>query len=169
MQQQVNPSSRKSLSTIGITRVRQAFWDLEPAELIEQAILSNEGFLADNGAFTAATGEFTGRAPKDRFIVKDEFNEDRVWWGDVNRPFEPDAFERLHQKMTDYLADKKVFVRDVHACADPAYRLNIRIVNTLAWHNLFCHNMFLRPTLEELESFEPNFTIICIPEFEADP
>ena len=169
MQQHTKLSSSKSLTPIGIKRVREALWNLEPAELIEQAILNKEGFLADNGSFAADTGKFTGRAPKDRFIVKDEFNESSIWWGDINMPFSSDSFERLYKKMTDYLVDKKVFVRDVYACADPAYRLNIRIVNTLAWHNLFCYNMFLRPSLEELESFEPNFTIICIPEFEADP
>src|SRR5690606_36416826 len=135
MQQSIKPSSPKSLSTVGITKVREALWDLEPAELIEQAILNKEGFLADNGSFAADTGEFTGRAPKDRFIVKDEFNEDSIWWGDVNMPFSADSFERLYEKMVKYLADKKVFVRDAHACADPAYRLYIRIVYTLAWHN----------------------------------
>src|SRR5690554_2395189 len=169
MQQETKPSSYKSLSSMGIKKVQEAYFNLEPAELIEQAVLNKEGFLADNGSFAADTGKFTGRAPKDRFIVKDEFTKDEIWWGDINMPFSPDSFERLYERMTSYLADKKVYVRDVYACADPDHRLNIRVINTLAWHNLFCYNMFLRPSLEELETVEPNFTIICIPEFEADP
>jgi len=115
------------------------------------------------------TGKFTGRSPKDRFIVKDAKTADSVWWGDINIPFDPQQFDQLHAKMVDFLKDKKLYVRDAYAGAHPDYRLNLRIVNTQAWHNLFCNNMFLRPSKEELEAHSPDFTIICAPEFEADP
>lgn len=162
-------SNNKNLSSIGIDKVQKAFWDLEPAELIEISIKNKEGYLSDTGAFAADTGEFTGRSPKDRYIVRDQENENSIWWGKINIPFSPAAFDILHQKMVNFLADKEVYVREAYAGADPQYRLNLRIINTLAWHNLFCYNMFLRPTKEDLTSFIPNFTILCIPEFKADP
>ncbi len=115
------------------------------------------------------TGELTGRSPEDRFIVKDEKTRDTVWWGKINIPFEPEKFDRLYGKMMDSLQGKKLYVRDAYACDHPEYRLNVRIVNTKAWHNFFCYNMFLRFTDEELASHAPEFTIIAVPEFEADP
>ena len=115
------------------------------------------------------TGKFTGRSPKDRFIVKDDKTKDNVWWGDINIPFEQDKFDKLMHKMLKNLEGKELFVRDVYAGADLDYRLNIRVINTLAWHNMFCHNMFLRPQREELDNFTPNFTIINDPDFLADP
>lgn len=169
MQVESSKASRNSLSEIGINKVKQAFFNLEPAELIEASIRNGEGFLSSRGALAADTGQFTGRSPKDRYIVQDADNEDSIWWGDINIPFSQENFDALLDKMTTHLSDKTVYVRDAIAGADPAYGLNIRIVNTLAWHNLFCYNMFLRPERKELENFHPNFTIICIPEFEADP
>ncbi|HAS59944.1 MAG TPA: phosphoenolpyruvate carboxykinase (ATP), partial [Algoriphagus sp.] len=121
------------------------------------------------GALMADTGKFTGRSPKDRYVVKDAQTEDAVWWGDINIPFDEEKFDRLLEKMKAFLSDKDLFVRDAFAGADPQHRLNIRVINTWAWHNLFCHNMFLRPTQEELEDFEHDFTIICAPGFQADP
>jgi len=162
-------SAEKSLDSIGIEKVNQAFWNLTPAELVEHALKNQEGQLTDDGALMADTGKFTGRSPKDRFVVKDETTTESIWWGDINIPISEEHFDGLHQKMVDFLADKNVYVRDAYAGADPKYRLNLRVVNTHAWQNLFCHNMFLRPQAEELENFEPNFTIICAPEFEADP
>jgi phosphoenolpyruvate carboxykinase (ATP) len=154
-----------NLTSIGIGKVQKAFWNLGPAELIEHAIKNGEGFLSDKGAFTADTGKFTGRSPKDRYIVKDGNNENSIWWGDINIPFDPEKFDALQEKMTTYLSDKKVYVRDAYAGTDADYRLNLQFVNTLAWHSLFCYNMFLRPSSDGLETFDPNFTIICIPEF----
>ncbi|WP_394355333.1 phosphoenolpyruvate carboxykinase (ATP) [Pararhodonellum marinum] len=154
---------------MGLEKVKTAFWNLTPAELVEYALQNGEGSLTDTGALMADTGKFTGRSPKDRFIVKDEKTADTVWWGDINIPFDEENFDRLHEKMLYFLADREIYIRDAYAGADPNYRLNLRIVNTFAWHNLFCHNLFLRPKKEELEEFEPNFTIICAPGFEADP
>ncbi|MEQ8412972.1 MAG: phosphoenolpyruvate carboxykinase (ATP) [Imperialibacter sp.] len=144
-------------------------WNLSPAELIEEALSNQEGHLTSTGAFMCDTGQFTGRSPKDRFIVKDEKTENTVWWGDINIPISEAHFEKLYYKMVTFLEGKKVYIRDAYAGADKDYQLNLRVVNTLAWQNLFCHNMFLRPTKDELKNFAPNFTIICIPEFKADP
>jgi phosphoenolpyruvate carboxykinase (ATP) len=147
----------------------QAHLNLTPAALIEHALRRGEGTLTDTGALMADTGQFTGRSPKDRFVVRDENTVDSVWWGDINIPFEPTKFEQLHQKMVAYLADKEVFVRDAYAGADATYQLKLRIVNELAWHNLFCYNMFLRPEEPADTSWAPDFSIICAPGFEADP
>jgi phosphoenolpyruvate carboxykinase (ATP) len=157
------------LSKIGLGRVGDTYWNLEPAELVEQVILRGEGVLANTGALAIDTGEFTGRSPKDKFCVKDEKTADTVWWGDVNIPFSSEQFERLLDKMCVYLQGREVFVKDCYACADPAFRMNIRVVAELPSSAMFAGNMFLRPTAEELEDFEPEWHIICCPEFHADP
>lgn len=162
-------SSKSGLDDLGIKQVREAHWNLAPAQLTEEAVKNGEGTITDQGALMADTGEFTGRSPKDKFTVKDEKTQDTVWWGDINFPISSENFDALHQKMVAFLADKKVYVRDMYAGAHPKYRLNVRVVNTQAWHNMFCYNMFLRPTVEEHQNFEPNFTIINIPEFKANP
>ncbi|MCR9251623.1 MAG: phosphoenolpyruvate carboxykinase (ATP) [bacterium] len=161
--------SESGLEKVGIFKVKSAHWNLTPAELIEKALERGEGSLTDTGALMADTGKFTGRSPKDRFIVKDAKTENTVWWGNVNIPISEEKFDQIHQKMIAFLEDKEVFVRDAYAGADKTYRLNLRVINTKAWHNLFCNNMFLRPDRYKLESFDPNFTIICVPEFKADP
>lgn len=161
--------SQNGLEKVGISHAREVHWNLSPAELVEEALFNKEGVLTDTGALMCDTGEFTGRSPKDRFIVKDSKTADTVWWGDINIPFPEDKFDALLTKVTDYLADKKLYVRDAYAGAMEEHRLNLRVVNTQAWHNLFCYNMFLRPEIAELASFNPTFTIICAPEFKADP
>ncbi|MGI4874454.1 MAG: phosphoenolpyruvate carboxykinase (ATP) [Janthinobacterium lividum] len=143
--------------------------NLPPAELVEHALRRGEGTLTDTGALMADTGAFTGRSPKDRFVVRDAHTADSVWWGDINIPLEPARFEQLHQKMLAYLADKEVFVREAYAGAHPDYQLKLRVVNELAWHNLFCYNMFLRPEAGADTTWTPDFSIICAPGFEADP
>lgn len=156
-------------ATPEVVRAAERFHNLTPDELIAHALRNGEGQLADNGALMVDTGEFTGRSPEDRFIVKDAKTADTVWWGSVNIPFDPDKFDALHQKMLDYLATRTVYTRYAYAGAHPDYRLTIQVVNTLAWHNLFCYNMFLRPSADEMAHFAPDFTIICIPEFRANP
>ncbi|PIB35822.1 phosphoenolpyruvate carboxykinase (ATP) [Reichenbachiella sp. 5M10] len=153
----------------GIQNAATVKWNLAPAALIEEAIINQEGTLTDTGALMCDTGKFTGRSPKDRFIVQDEVSSPHIWWNDINLPFEEEQFDRLHQKMIDHLAGKKIYARDAYAGADKTYRLNLRVINTQAWHNLFCYNMFLRPESYKLKDFKPNFTILCVPEFEADP
>jgi phosphoenolpyruvate carboxykinase (ATP) len=157
-----------SLNELGIENAKIQY-QLTPNELHDITIQSGQGVENSTGALAVNTGEFTGRSPQDRFIVKDSITEDKVWWGKVNIPFEPAAFDALYKKVTAYLSNKEVFVRDSYVCADPNYRLNVRVVTETAWANLFCYNMFLRPEKEELSSFTPEWTVICAPGFQADP
>ena len=161
-------STKTDLSALGLN-VKCAKWNLSPAELIEEAIKNGEGVLTDNGALMCDTGKFTGRSPKDRFIVEDEKTKDSVWWGNINIAISPEKFDQILSKMVKFLEDKDVYVRDAYAGADKTHRLRVRVINTMAWHNLFAYNMFLRPEEYKLESFDPNFTILCVPEFKADP
>jgi phosphoenolpyruvate carboxykinase (ATP) len=158
------------LAPLGFAQVpTHTHLNLPPAALVGHALRRGEGTLTDTGALMADTGQFTGRSPKDRFVVRDANTTDNVWWGDINISFDPAKFEQLHQKMVAYLADKEIFVRDAYAGANPDYQLKLRVVNELAWHNLFCYNMFLRPIEGADTSWTPDFSIICAPGFEADP
>lgn len=145
-----------------------AHWNLSSEELTQIAIDLNQAELTSSGAITINTGEFTGRSPKDRFIVKDAITENSVWWGDINLPFDPEKFDALYEKVTDYLSGKELYVRDAYACADDSYRMNIRVVNEYPWSNMFAHNMFLRPTTDEIDNFDAEWTIINAPGFMAD-
>ncbi len=161
-----NPSA--NLSNIGLN-VAVAHWNLSPEELTQKTIELGQGELNDTGALCVSTGKFTGRSPKDKFTVKDAITEHSVDWGDVNIPFAPDAFDKLYDKVTAYLGGKEVWVRDAYACADPTYRLNIRVVNETPWANLFCNDLFLRPSAQEIETQTPDWHIIQAPSFQADP
>ncbi|MEL7003192.1 MAG: phosphoenolpyruvate carboxykinase (ATP) [Bacteroidota bacterium] len=161
--------SQNGLEKYGISDANHVFWNQSPAELVELSLKNNEGHLVDNGALMCDTGTFTGRSPKDKFIVKDDLTKDTVWWGNINIPIEEDKFDGIYKKMVENLKGRDLYVRDAYAGADKTYRLKLRVINTKAWHNLFCYNMFLRPDTYKLESFDPNFTIICDPEFKADP
>lgn len=149
--------------------VAAAKWNLSPAQIIEEAILRSEGYLASSGALAVDTGKFTGRAPKDRYIVKDHLTRDEVWWGDVNIPFSPEKFDRLYNKVVAWLGDKEVFVTDGYACAGNEYRLNIRVVTEKAYQSLFAHNLFLRPSEDELLRHRPDWTILVATGYKADP
>ncbi len=164
----INPKIHTEIND-KIIYARKVIWNLDPARLIEEALQNREGALSETGAFSTNTGKFTGRAPQDRFIVEDDLTRDTVFWGDVNQAVSPEVFENLLNQVVKDLNDKTLYVRDAYVCASQKHRLNIRVVNTKAWHNLFCYNMFLRPNQEELENFTPNFTIICDPDFEAIP
>ncbi|WP_346881825.1 phosphoenolpyruvate carboxykinase (ATP) [uncultured Algibacter sp.] len=157
-----------SLDQYGIKNAKISY-QLHPEELHDISISSGQGKETDSGALAINTGEFTGRSPKDRFIVKDDITKDHVWWGDINIPFESGNFDKLYDKVVDYLSNKNLFVRDSYACADADYKLNIRIINEYSWSNQFAYNMFLRPTDKELENFTPEWTIINAPGFMADP
>lgn len=154
---------------IGLENLGNVYWNLSPAELVEDTILTGEGVLTDTGAIAIETGKFTGRSPQDRFIVCDQNTENTVWWGDINKKFDPDKFDALYNRMKAYLTGRDVYVRDSYACADDDYRLNIRVVTELPWSNMFASNMFLRPTDEEIENFTPEWNIVCAPNFLADP
>lgn len=143
-------------------------YQLSPAQLVEEALKNNEGTLASLGALAIDTGKFTGRSPKDRFIVCDTITEDEVWWSDVNIKFTPQKFDQLFVKITNYLSDKTVYVRDASACADKNYAISIRVITETAYQNLFAHNLFLRPESIDL-NIEPEWTIIAAPGFLANP
>lgn len=155
--------------SIGLKNLGNQFWNLSPAELVEDTILNGLGELTDTGALAIETGEFTGRSPKDRFVVCDEKTENAVWWGDVNIKFTPEKFDALYNRMKAYLNGRDVYVRDAYACADNDHKMNIRVINEISWGNMFAYNMFLRPTNEELDSFMPEWHVLCVPGFKADP
>lgn len=164
----MNPSEK--LKALGLSGNNNIHYQLSPAELAEQSVLRGQGVLNDTGALCIQTGEFTGRSPKDKFIVKDAITENSVDWNNFNIPVEEKYFIQLKKKLLDYLGKKEeIWVRDAYACADPAHRLNIRVINENAWSNLFAYNMFLRPSEKELENFEPEWHIIQAPGFKADP
>lgn len=144
-------------------------YQLSPEELHNITIEKAQGVETDAGALAVNTGKFTGRAPNDRFIVKDAITSDDVWWGKVNMPFDAAKFDALYNKVVAYLSGKEVYVRDAYVCADPDYRMNIRVVNEYPWSNMFCYNMFLRPNEDELDDFIADWKIVNAPDFEADP
>ncbi len=160
--------SQPSLEALGLASAQQ-IWNPSPAATIELALKRGEGKLTAGGAFLAVTSPFTGRSPDDKFLVEEPSSKGKVWWGKVNRPLAPEKFEALKQDMLAYLSTKELVVRDLYACADPKYRLKVRLVSESAWHTLFAHDLFIRPSADDLSNFEPNFTIIHAPEFHPDP
>jgi phosphoenolpyruvate carboxykinase (ATP) len=165
--------SKKSSNTISLTAYGinhdRIGYQLSPAELHKITLDKHMGREAASGALAVHTGEFTGRSPQDRFIVKDAITADDVWWGNINIPFEPAAFDALYAKVISYLNEQELYVRDCYACADANYRMDIRVITEYPWSNLFAYNMFIRPTVEELKHFDPEWTVISAPGFKADP
>ena len=157
------------LFSAGYTSSQNTFYQLSPEELTAQCVERKEGQLNDTGALVIKTGKFTGRSPKDKFIVNDRSTKDSVDWNAFNQPIEKKYFDILLNKMMDHLKDKEIWIRDSYACADPVYRLNIRTINEDPSSNLFAYNMFLRPTPEEISNFSPEWYIIHAPSFLADP
>ncbi|HEY5687905.1 MAG TPA: phosphoenolpyruvate carboxykinase (ATP) [Yeosuana sp.] len=156
------------LENYGIKNAKVKY-QLSAKELHDIAIEKGQGVEASSGALAVHTGEFTGRSPQDRFIVQDNITNDKVWWGNINIPFAPDKFEKLYNKVVNYLSNKELFVRDCYACSDLNYKLNIRVINEYSWSNQFAYNMFLRPTEEELKGFDPEWLVVNAPGFMADP
>ena len=164
----VNPS-QYGLEHHGIQNVNQVYWNLGTAALVENAIRRREGLLAAGGAFTVRTGQYTGRSPDDKFVVQEPSTRDRVWWGPVNRPFEPSRFDALYGRLLAYLQGSDLYVQDCFAGADPDHRIPIRIVTEYAWHSLFARQLFVRPDWTRTHDHIPRFTIIDIPKFHAYP
>jgi phosphoenolpyruvate carboxykinase (ATP) len=164
-----NPNA--NLQEFGLKNWKTAYWNLTPEELVEHSIAKGMGQLADSGALVIYTGEFTGRSPDDRFIVKDSITTSKVNWGKVNIPFEPKKFDALWRRVCSYLRKKDIYVRDVeaNASANPDYRLRARVITEYPWSNQFASNMFIRPDREDLEQFDPRWTVLCAPGFKADP
>ena len=145
-------------------------WNLSPALLVEHAVRRGEGAITRDGPFNAITAPHTGRSPNDKFTVREPSSENDIWWGKQNQALSPDHFERLYRKFVAYLNDcGDVYVRDLYAGADPAYRLHVRVINENAWQNLFVYNLFIRPDPASLAGFMPDFTILHAPGCKADP
>ena len=153
---------------IGIAHPGRVFANLSSAGLVEQATARGEGVLTDLGALAAFTGPRTGRSPKDKFTVREGGAIERVDWT-ANQPMEPATFDRLRDLVRAYLQNRDLFVFDGYACADPRYRLSLRVVTEKAWHSLFARCLFLRPKPEELTGFSPEWTILHAADFHAQP
>lgn len=146
------------------------FHNLSVPRLVEKVLTRKEGVLTSSGAVCATTGKYTGRSPKDKYIVEEPSVKHKIDWGTVNQPISEEVFDKLYNKVIDYLMTKEeLFVFNGFAGADPAYRLPIQVINEFAWHNLFAHQLFIRPTAEELQTHEPQFTVISAPTFKANP
>ena len=159
---------RKELINMGLKVADNIHYQLPPGELTQQSIQRGEGTLNDTGALVIRTGEFTGRSPKDKFIVHDDISSNSVHWNEFNISIDPAHFEQLYKKVMTYLSRKEIWVRDCFACAHPEYRMGIRVINENPASNLFIYNMFLRPKEDELEKFQPDWHIIQAPGFQAD-
>jgi phosphoenolpyruvate carboxykinase (ATP) len=162
--------AENQLAEHGLTPAGRLHWNLTPAELVEHAVWRGEGRLSADGSFVAVTVPHTGRAPKDKFTVREPSTEDQIWWGAANTPIEPEHFAQLRADVQSHLnGQDDLYVQDVWAGADEAYRLNVRVVTPSAWHSMFVDNMFLEPPAEQRADFHVGFTVLHAPEFQADP
>lgn len=151
-------------------QLKKVHYNLAPAALTEHTIKKGLGKLSNSGALTINTGTFTGRSPKDRFIVKDDITKDTVDWGDINLSIDQESYQKLFQKIKDYAESQdEVYVREAYAAANPNYRLNVRFYTEFPWQNMFVYNMFLRLSPKEVESFEADWTVYSFPSVKADP
>ncbi len=156
------------LDNYGIREAGKVYWNLTTPELYEEIFRRNEGVLSDHGALIVDTGEHTGRAAKDKAIVREASSENNVFWGDVNKEFSQDKFNALKDRMMAHAIGRELFVQDTFAGADPSYRLPVRIITELAWHSLFARTMFINDR-EATTPHRPEFTVINFPSFQADP
>jgi phosphoenolpyruvate carboxykinase (ATP) len=161
--------ARLSLESQGWIGLGRQHWNASQALLVEHALLRGEGRLSDQGALVVKTGKYTGRSPKDKFIVREPSSEAEIDWGDVNQPFDPDRFDALERRVAAHLKGREVWVQEAFGGTDPAYRLPIRIVCERAYHALFTRQLFVRPTADELAVHRPEFTIVAAPNFQAEP
>ena len=160
------PSSY-GLDQQGLHNLAAQHWNLSVPLLYEHAVRRREGLIGAGGAFVARTGPFTGRTPKDKYIVEEASSKADIWWGDINKPVSEERFESMYRRLCAYYQGREVFVQDMFGGADPDYRLKVRVVSDSAWHSLFARNMFIRPKSEALHAFEPDFTILHAPRFFA--
>jgi len=148
---------------------RQVRANLSTAELYEDAIRAGEGIVAADGPLVVRTGKHTGRSPEDKFVVDEPTSRDKIWWGPVNRPISEAHYDRLRARLMDDIADKVLYAQDCFIGAAPAHRRSLRVYTETAWASIFAENLFRRPSAGQLEGFQPNFTIINVPSFKADP
>ena len=156
------PGSTKSLARPGRT-------NLSTAELYELALRESEGILAAEGPLVVRTGTHTGRSPRDKFIVVEPSSEAKVWWGEVNHPISEAHYDRLRERLLTYVRERDLFSQDLFIGAHPAHRRSLRVYTETAWASIFARNLFRNPTPADLAAFKPNFTIINVPSFQADP
>jgi phosphoenolpyruvate carboxykinase (ATP) len=161
--------SRHGLGMHGLHNLNAAHWNLGTAQLLEHAIQRREGTLASGGSFVVRTGQFTGRSPKDKFIVRDEITDANVQWGAVNQPMSEAQFDRIYARMMKFWQGHDVYVQDCFVGADPGYTLPLRVISQLAWHNLFARQLFIRPDPELTGEHRPEFTILFAPDFQTNP
>ena len=159
------PSTRIGEAAIGGSVVA----NLPTAELYERAIRAGEGTIAADGPLVVRTGQHTGRSPKDKFVVKEPWSQDKVWWGDVNHEISEEHYDRLRARLMEYVADKQLYAQDMYIGAHETHRRSLRVYTETAWASIFARNLFRRPARADLASFVPNFTIIDVPSFQADP
>lgn len=168
--QNIGPSiSAFGLDKMGFGGVGTAHWNYTTAALITEALSRGEGRLAEGGALVVETGVHTGRSANDKFVVEEATSKDNIWWGKVNKPIESDKFDAMLTRVQEYLNGREVFVQDCWAGAMKGDRLAVRVINERPWHNLFARNMFIQPTADELTEFQPEFTVVQVPNFEAVP
>jgi phosphoenolpyruvate carboxykinase (ATP) len=163
---------RKSLHGLnlhGIHNIAGEYWNLSAPALVEESIRRHEGVLALHGPLVVRTGHHTGRSPNDKFIVRETTSDKHIWWGKINRPFEQQKFDNLYQQILAHLQGGEVFIQDCFAGADPRYSLPIRIITEYAWHSLFARHLFREAKPDELANHKPEFTVIDLPTFRADP
>lgn len=160
--------SHYDVDQIGLRNINMAYWTLSTPMLLERVITRSEGTLGHEGSLVVRTGNHTGRAPNDKFIVTGE-TRDEIWWGDNNHPLDQECFDRLLLRMTAYFQGRDVFIQDTTAASEPNYRLPIRVITESAWHSLFARNMFVRLDPEQLPDHVPQFTVLHAPGFHAIP
>ncbi|MEL6737881.1 MAG: phosphoenolpyruvate carboxykinase (ATP), partial [Pseudomonadota bacterium] len=159
-----------SLGSQGIETSAEIRSNLGTAALVEASLAAGEGALSKDGALVVETGAHTGRSAKDKFIVRDATTEDTVWWGKVNASMQPEHFAALKEDFLKAVGEKEtLYVADLFGGSQPEHRVNVRVINELAWHNLFIRTLLVRPSVEELGDFAPEYTIIDLPSFRADP
>ena len=170
MDEQGRTRSRHGLEELGIRNINTVWWNLCTPALYEHALQRHEALLAQSGPLVVRTGQYTGRSPNDKYVVREPSSEDKIWWGQVNQPIEEERYDALRARLTAYFQGKDLYVEDCYVGADPATRLPIRVITETAWHKLFARNMFLRERDPgKLADHEPNFTVIHAPGFNADP
>ena len=158
------------LQNHGLFNLRRVYWNLPAAALYEEAIHRSEARVCHLGPLVVGTGKHTARAAADKFVVREQTTESDIWWGQYNRPFNPENFSMLHSRLQGYLQGRDVFVQDCYAGSDPEYRLPIRIITQKAWHSLFARIMFIKPrTIDAMKKHVPEFTVIAVPNFLASP
>jgi len=162
-------ASSKDLSAHGIVNSGSVHWNLGAEPLYENTIANGLGTITAGGALRVETGKFTGRSPNDKFIVDEPSSTGDIWWGSVNRPTTLEIYERLKAKILAYYQSRDLFVQDLYAGAAVDHRLNVRVISDSPWHALFARNMFIRPAREDLDGFDPQFTVLHAPMLHADP